>query len=273
MTEGIESYDVNDYLFDLRGFLFLKGALRAEEVAELNAAADALLPLERGQWRGRVHCQDHHPRRGTNLQNIIEGGEPFERLIDHPSWISYVTRYVDSEKGMFIDEAFYNLRGEGGAINIHSGGYDHEVRSQFRFHNDRFFCGQVNVLMALTDVGPEDGATMVVPGSHKSNFQHPDLMREYQELIGSTMDGMLVAEEVHMRAGDVLLFVDALTHGSAARVNEGMRRIMVYRYGPSWGHSRFGYEPSDELLARLTPVRRKMVQPIAPTRPPAEGSG
>jgi hypothetical protein len=64
-----------------------------------------------------------------------------------------------------------------------------------------------------------------------------------------------------MRAGDALLFVDAISHGSAKRVNPGIRRIAVYRYGPSWGSFRHGYQPSPELLERLTQERRRIVQP------------
>jgi hypothetical protein len=44
-------------------------------------------------------------------------------------------------------------------------------------------------------------------------------------------------------------------------MNEGIRRIVVYRYGPSWGNFRHGYQPSPELLERLTPERRQMVWP------------
>jgi hypothetical protein len=44
--------------------------------------------------------------------------------------------------------------------------------------------------------------------------------------------------------------------------------IAVYRYGPNWGNTRFGYRPSDELLQRLTPERRRIVQPIPPLCPP-----
>jgi ectoine hydroxylase-related dioxygenase (phytanoyl-CoA dioxygenase family) len=71
-----------------------------------------------------------------------------------------------------------------------------------------------------------------------------------------------------MDAGDALVFVDALCHGAAARETEGQRRILVYRYGPYWGQTRFGYRPSEALLARLTPARRKIIQPIAPRVPP-----
>jgi ectoine hydroxylase-related dioxygenase (phytanoyl-CoA dioxygenase family) len=79
---------------------------------------------------------------------------------------------------------------------------------------------------------------------------------------GASVDGIEGAVEIHMQAGDAILFVDALAHGSAKRVNPGQRRIIVYRYGPSWGNFRHGYQPSPELLERLTPERRQIVQPL-----------
>ena len=60
---------------------------------------------------------------------------------------------------------------------------------------------------------------------------------------------------------DALLFVDGLAQRSARRVNKGIRRVVVYRYGPSCSNFRHGYRPSPELLARLTPERRRMVWP------------
>ena len=67
-----------------------------------------------------------------------------------------------------------------------------------------------------------------------------------------------------MQAGDALLFVDAICHGSAKRVNPGQRCVAIYRYGPSWGSFRHNYRPSPELLARLTPERRRIVAPTSP---------
>ena len=67
---------------------------------------------------------------------------------------------------------------------------------------------------------------------------------------GASVDGVEGAIEVHLDAGDAILFVDALSHGSAKRVNEGERRILVYRYGPAWATFRFPYWPSPELLSR-----------------------
>ena len=79
---------------------------------------------------------------------------------------------------------------------------------------------------------------------------------------GASVDGTVGAVEVHMEPGDALVFVDGISHGSAKRVNEGERRVIIFRYGPSWGNFRHGYSPSPELLERLTPERRKIVQPL-----------
>ena len=78
------------------------------------------------------------------------------------------------------------------------------------------------------------------------------------------------AVEIFMKAGDVLLFVDSIAHGSAPRTNPGERRFVLYRYGPNWGRSRYEYVPSDGLLARLTDEQRKLIQPLPPLMPPPE---
>ncbi len=220
-----------------------------------------------------MHSHTYSGNEGLNLQQIYEGGEPFERLIDHPGWIEKIKHFVggagtfDYHHGsLFIDENFANIRGPGEAIGLHSGGHSGTKRNQFRYRNGRFQCGQVNILMALTDIGPGDGATMVVPGSHKSNMEHPDFERFKMKEQLTSVEGVEGAVEVHMEAGDAILFVDGISHGSATRVNEGFRRIVVYRYGPSWGNFRHPYEVSDELLARLTPEQRKIVQPQRPLK-------
>ena len=173
---------------------------------------------------------------------------------------------TDAE-GLFIDECFASVRRTGGYFPFHSGSEDGVIRGQYRFVNGRFRCGQVNMLLALTDIGPGDGGTMVIPGSHKSNFTHPNVKPGWDET--QRIDGVEGALEVHLNRGDALLFVDALSHGASTRTNPGERRVVIYRFGPIWGATRYGYQYSPELLARLTPARRKILEPVAPRQPPA----
>jgi len=74
-----------------------------------------------------------------------------------------------------------SIRRTGGFFPIHSGNQDGIVRNQYRFVNNQFRCAQVNLLLALTDIGPGDGGTMVIPGSHKSNFAHPAMLKGWDE--------------------------------------------------------------------------------------------
>ncbi len=262
--------DLIDYLFDLNGFAILNNAIDPALLAELNKAFDHFpQELGQGQWWGNVQRLDNNGLAGMELQNIVEGGEPFEKLIDHPSWVNRLLRYCGEQgtyvHGLFIDECFASIRRTGGFFPVHSGGHEAVVRNQYRVANGMFRCGQVNILLALTDVAPGDGGTMVIPGSHKANFKHPEIAADPQQATKNKTPAGAI--EVNLKAGDALLFVDALMHGATERTNPGERRVVIYRYGPSWGNTRYGYQYSPELLARLTPDRRKILQPIPPRHP------
>lgn len=264
-------FDLNDFLFDLRGYLILQNAVDAAHVAELNEAFDAFPTLGFGEWWGNVQRLDNNGHAGLELQNIVEAGKPFERLIDHPAWIDRLRRYCGEQgtyvDGLFLDECFASVRRSGGYFPMHSGGQDGIVRNQYRFVNGRFRCGQINILLALTDIGPGDGGTRILPGSHKSNIAHPVFSKPWDERVKADDEQVEGSIEVNMKAGDALMFVDALSHGATKRINAGDRRVVIFRYGPSWGNTRYGYSYSDELLARVTPAQRSILQPITPRGP------
>ena len=63
---------LEEYLFDLQGFLVLRGALSADEVAACNAVVDSIpKSLERGQWWGHVQREDHPEHRGRSYRQIL----------------------------------------------------------------------------------------------------------------------------------------------------------------------------------------------------------
>ena len=124
----------------------------------------------------------------------------------------------------------------------------------FDSHNNRFRCGEVNIILALNDIGPNDGATMVVPGSHKSNLLHPAFSGS-TFVEGGSLDGMEAAVEVELNAGDAVLFVDCIAHGSARRTNPGVRRVLIYRWGPHWKV----YQPPADFFGQLIRGATKLV--------------
>lgn len=261
----------SDYEFDLLGYRVLKEALSPGQVQAINQWVDQNPPGKVGTWIGDVEVHSYQGNDGVNYQNIIEGGEIFEELIDHPSWIGDINRYICNDYNrVSINEAFLNLRPPGGYIGIHSGGHVAAFPMVNHHHTGAWLVGQINILMALTDIGPGDGATVIVPGSHKSHALHPaytdSKVTTYRD--DRQAGGEFMGQKVHLKAGDALMFTDGMCHGAAARTNPGTRRVLIYRYSPHCIATRYNYVASEELLARLTPARRSMVQPVAPRMRP-----
>ncbi|MDA0840742.1 MAG: phytanoyl-CoA dioxygenase family protein [Planctomycetota bacterium] len=271
-----------DYMFDLHGYLILKNAIAPEDIKAINhwiddhwayveGAAEKGPRESAGQWIGNVETHTYGGADGLNFQNIIESGEVFEKLIDYPAWIDRVRRFVNPVNGLSIHENFITIRGKGGYIGPHCGGRKGFCYMTFRQANTGdWMVGQINMLMALTDIGPGDGPTTLIPGSHKARFPHPVLANNSGGMVyrGDFAGGDAIGmKELYMEAGDVAMFTDTITHGSAKRENDGYRRNVVYRYSPRFIRSRFHYVPSVGLLERLTEERRQIIQPIPPRMP------
>ena len=268
-----------DYLFDLHGYIVLKGGIAKRDLDEMNQWVDDRWSYvegrrrqgnEQGEWIGHVETHTYSDADGCNFQNIVEGGQVFRRLIDYPAWIGHCRRWINPVNGISIHENLLNVRGLGGYIGIHCGGALPICYLTFRQENTgEWMVGQINVIGALQDIGPGDGATTLIPGSHKSAMRHPKLLEQTyrSDDAAGNQFGM---KELYLEAGDVLMLTDAITHGSAVRTNEGYRRITLYRYSPRYLRSRFHYVPSAELLESLSDEQRAIVQPIPPRFAPGK---
>jgi hypothetical protein len=260
-----------DYLFDLQGFLVLDQALNPDQLSAIDAWIDRQPDdLSNGDWLDQVQVHSYGVNDGCNFQNIIEGGDVFEQLMDSPIWFDMVRRYMENDYNQIsIVENFLNIRPPGGFLELHSGGQLCSPIHTFRHHNGNWNVGQINILMALTDIGPGDGPTIVVPGSHKSDELHPFFHRSEKITYDTTKsipNEALGAIEVHLKRGQALMFSDAITHAGSERTNPGDRKVMIYRYSPHHVIPRYNYVSSPEFLDRLTPQRRQLVENCPPPR-------
>ena len=259
-----------DYLFDVQGYRILRGVLSPEQLGAINGWVDAQQQkeLSSGDWVGDVEVHTYGASDGMNFQNIMEADAPvFQDLIDQPAWTAQVRRYIESEQHkLSIDECFLNVRKGGGFIPSHSGGDSVRFTGLFQWLNGKWAVGQINILMALNDIGPGDGGTTLIPGSHKQRLAHPLVSEHGKSMWEQNASGVdtLGMCEVNLKAGDAVMFTDGICHGSMPRTNGGERRIMVYRYSPHLLANRMNYLPSDGFLAKLTDAQRAIVQPVPP---------
>jgi ectoine hydroxylase-related dioxygenase (phytanoyl-CoA dioxygenase family) len=83
--------------------------------------------------------------------------------------------------------------------------------------------GLTVVSIQLTDVNLGDGGLSLIPGSHKSNYPCPQEMRLYQKHQEHI-------RQITCKAGDAIIFTEAVTHGTLPWKADHPRRSTLTRY-------------------------------------------
>lgn len=222
------------YLFDLQGYLVVKNVLSQEQLDRLNRAIDA------------------QQASGEPARNLLMWEEQeFRNLIDDPKLEPYMTEILGNEYRLDHEYPIFHKRGAP-RLGLHGGGTPYDPGQYYVFRNGKMYSGLTVVSYALTDMGPDDGGFSCIPGSHKSNFPVPGDYRHYEEM------GPVI--HVPQQAGDVLIFTEALTHGTLPWQADHERRSLLYKYCPaqiSWSEHR----RPEELYERLTDRQKVVLQP------------
>lgn len=85
----------------------------------------------------------------------------------------------------------------------------------------------VKMLSNLTALGPDDGGTVVVPGSHRWPLS-------VLQIVRALADDPSMVRQVVAPAGSTLLFFETLVHGSGVIRSGRERLLMISAYGPSF---------------------------------------
>lgn len=101
----------------------------------------------------------------------------------------------------------------------------------------------VKTLAMLSDVGPDDGGTVVVPGSHR--LHGIDLAHA----IALSDENPDLLHQVEAPAGSVLLFFESTIHGSGMIESDRERIFLVGGYTPSMYQPWHEYDPDPDWVA------------------------
>lgn len=278
MSSDASSFEMTDeqkYLFDLNGFIVIRGVLTPEEVQEANSIIDA----HSHKFIERSDSDLRNAAEGTalygtgpgrkDLGGVLEWGAQdsriFKRILDHPKLVPLFHGILG--KGYRMDHLPFVLaqdRGaegfalHGGTIDCTSGIYNpHLAYTCFQNH---IHCALLGCNVMLSDHNAGDGGFCVVPGSHKSNFKMPRGM----------VDGEAYAEFIRQpvtKAGDVVLFSEGTVHGAMPWTASHQRRACLFRFAPAtnaYGRSYFGHKNGgwpDAIYEDLTEAQRAVLEP------------
>lgn len=216
------------YLFDLQGWLVIREVLTDDEVRTLNEALDANVERRREDdptTEDSTTLVGEHRRR--SFRGVLEWPtpwcQPFRDLIVVPRLIPYLDEILG--RGWHLDhhpEVFDCPRGTDGQV-LHFGEYFVQAGAWYVSRSGGIRSGMVTLEFLLSDQPEGGGGFSAIPGSHKANFPRPreiTLWHEEQDVVRNPA----------ARAGDAILFTEALGHGALPWTNQHDRRVAVYRY-------------------------------------------
>ena len=210
--------EVERYLFDVRGYLVVENVLSAGEVDELNALIDS-----QGLPGPDLDTM------GARFGGFLEWDEAFCTLLDHERIMPYLKTILGD--GFRLDH-YYGIYMRAGTerLRLHGGATPYDPPEFYHYNNGQMFNGLTVVSWNLSASGPGLGGFCGVPGSHKANFPCPDGIR----VAHDAHEAVVVPEAP---AGSVVIFTEALTHGTVEWAAEFHRRSLLYKYSPgqqSW---------------------------------------
>jgi len=186
------------------GYTVVDNAIEPGLIAALNAALER---LER-ELDARPSTNGFEGRRTVRIYNLLAHGAPFEQVPTHPAVLPIVEGVLDP--GCLIS-SLSSIAIDPGEIAqpIHA---DDMVIPLDKPHRP-IVC---NSMWALSDFTAANGATRLVPGSHREG--NPEYGGVYETVAGE------------MRAGDVLIWDGSLWHGGGANSTGRRRMGMAMNY-------------------------------------------
>ena len=240
--------EIQRYFFDLYGYVVIEDVLDAAEVAHLNQVFD--------EHRDELPVPNSTDIASQRLGPGFLAWDPlFRDLIDHPLVIGALSQFMP-RTGPRLDHAYGILIDPGtslpGAPHLHGGGFPSEAAFAYR----QLGGGEVRMALTVASWALNDaprGGFCCIPGSHKASFSTPaEVAADYErfpELI----------KPIPMKAGSVLLFTEALAHGTTTWPEDYQRRSILMKYTdgfmtysdpPDWSQVLAGV-PIDESKRRV----------------------
>jgi hypothetical protein len=269
--------DADRYLFDLQGFLLLRGVLKLHEINDILGAVRRLEKADYDDsWRAKLKpCHREiamptkmHNDTSTRLNGLLRLDPAFDRCIDHPRIQPYLVDFMGYPQ--LINTWSISKRRGNGILGWHRG----QSPMQYFCRVGTVHSAMVNVVWFLTDNGADDGCMCAVPGSHKSDvaklvsyrldLRHDGNNFDFQspEYSGLSLPGSI---PITGKAGDVLIFSEALIHGGLTKTTDGTRTNLYFNHLDNL-HTVAGREPQnmrffwlpDHMRERFTPRQREM---------------
>jgi len=239
------------YFLDVNGYVIIPNTLDADEIAELKNAIHQLkreLIATGDPTRQRVrgakmaYNKPHH----SFIGSVVEAHPAITAYTSHPRMVSMAEELIGGEARIVEVNAHINSRDperkpEEVSYDFHRGA---DIPFGSHIQNSLYHCNFVKTLTNLTDLGPDDGGTVVIAGSHKIDVPT-------QEIVECAKRDPKLIHQLIAPAGSTLLFCETLIHATGDLRGDRERTIMICGYASSLFPWWDGQPLSPEFIERI----------------------
>ncbi|MBM3262868.1 MAG: phytanoyl-CoA dioxygenase family protein [candidate division Zixibacteria bacterium] len=248
------------YHLDVYGYVVVEHTLTEEETErlleamhrlqrDLLAAPDPSAAVVRGCRLS--HYRPHH----LHFAHILETDPAIFDYLTHPRLIGMAQELVGGTVRLEESEAVINRR---------TPDFDPSAPPRYGFHtgtspdigtytdNGLYHCTFVKTLTNVTELGPDDGGTVVIAGSHKIRCSR-------EEIIACAYEDPSLIHQVIAPAGSTLLFGEALIHATGQIRSDRERVIVIGGYTPTMFQAWNDQEPSPEFVGQTPEPLRPLI--------------
>jgi ectoine hydroxylase-related dioxygenase (phytanoyl-CoA dioxygenase family) len=248
------------YHLDVYGYVVVEKTLTENEVGTLREALQKLKrdciatgdPANATVRNARVSVyKPHH----IHFAHVMESDPAILDYLAHPRLVAMAEELVGGSVRIEESEAIINSRDPHADPNAPLAyGFHTGTRPQYGTYteNGLYHCNFVKTLTNLTDLGPDDGGTVVIAGSHK-------VQCEERDIIACAYADPSLIHQVIAPAGSTLLFGEALIHATGRIRSDRERVIIIGGYTPPMFQAWNGQEPSAEFVAQTPEALRPLV--------------
>ena len=256
--EQIDFYHAN-------GYVGVEGVISAREVSELQRVTDEFVEKSREVTEHTDvfdlepgHSRDHPKLR--RLKRPIVQHEIYRDLLHHEDILTMVSQLIG-----------YGLRCNGDKLNLKLP----EFGSPVEWHQDWAFYPHTNddllaVGICIDEMTVENGALLVVPGSHRGPVYDHHVDSGFCGAITDPTFSGESAEPVELAAGGISIHHVRTVHGSTPNRSERPRRLLLFQYCAidAWPIVHFtDWDAFNATIVRGEPTNVPRVEPV-PVRMP-----
>jgi len=236
-------------ILDEDGGVIIEDILNQQQLDEVNALLDPRLEaLHTGSSHDDEMLKAFHGERTKRLTNVVTYCPSLQdALFANKTILDYVAAMFAG-----VSETFWLNTCQ--VIEIHPGEQTQMLHRDMGNYPVFFRYGpdapevMVNMILALYDVSEEAGATRVIPGSHKWDFERPYTP---EMTIPATL-----------KAGSALFYGGKLVHGGGANVTADFnRRVLAVPYNPGFlvPEEAYPFTVPIEAVRKMSPQMQQLI--------------